>query len=603
MRILKALLAFALLVTVNGAIGTPTARAQSSAARPPFRYGMVVSNSSNDSKVAALGFGWVKLFVSWNSIEGTKGTFSNYPDTAVQQAHDNNLQILMLVFDTPAWANGTGSYNPNSPPPANPSDLGDFMAHLAAHYAGQVDAYEIWNEENVADTWGGQFPNAVTYTNMLKAVYPAVKQADPNALVISGGVANTGDGSSTSIGDLTYLQTMLQNGAGNYLDAIGIHPYPGACAPTATSCPQTPGTYFRRAEQEHDTVVQYGGANIPLWITEAGYFSVPSNLGSQFASCDNSPGIGGFTAYEVSEQTKANDIVAAYQYAYDNWPWLGMFMLMNLDISMDSTSDRALCDPARFWAILDQNGNPTPAYTALQQMVKYTPQVTISQSSSFSSATGTIQISGSLTDPAATSGVSIDDVVVSVGAPYSATSTLAPVTFQPNGTFTANVDVTQLPAYQSQLVYVYVHSPTDGWTSATVGITPTPQVTVAPESVVVWIDPTQSTTATVNVAVGRNDSNSQSYYWSSTVSSSNSSWLSVPMDANTSPNTSNDLVVSVNAASLSDGVYHASITLQGDSSDQSYFQNLPVTIPVTLFVGPLHQIFIPSVPDGFPSGL
>src|SRR5439155_2635889 len=135
---------------------------------------------------------------------------------------------------------------------------------------------------------------------------PQIKSADPNALVISGGLSNTGDGNPpTSIGDLTYIQQMLGMGAAQDLDAIGIHPYPGACVPTATSCDQTPGTYFQRANEEHNAAVGAGFPNIPFWITEAGYFSQPGGIDPNAARCNGSNGLGGFTAYEVDEANKA----------------------------------------------------------------------------------------------------------------------------------------------------------------------------------------------------------------------------------------------------------------------------------------------------------
>src|SRR5579859_3078636 len=68
------------------------APALSNAGRPLFRYGIVVSDTKYYPEVAKMGFGYVKLFMSWNTIESTKGQFGNYPDFAVNQAHANNVQ-------------------------------------------------------------------------------------------------------------------------------------------------------------------------------------------------------------------------------------------------------------------------------------------------------------------------------------------------------------------------------------------------------------------------------------------------------------------------------------------------------------------------------
>src|SRR5207302_9244877 len=142
---------------------------------------------------------------------------------------------------------------------------------------------------------------------------------------------------------------------------------------------------------------------LPLWITEAGYFSVPGVIDPNAANCPagGDTGIGGFSAYEVSETDEANFVVQAYQLAYSDWPWLGMFILMNLDISMDSVSSRAQCDPARFWAVLLSNGQPTTAYSKLQTMIKDAAQLVFTSGSNTESS-GTMTMSGSLIDPSAT---------------------------------------------------------------------------------------------------------------------------------------------------------------------------------------------------------
>lgn len=576
----------------------PVAHAQSSAARPPFRYGIIAGNSNTYSKVSALGFGWIKTYISWNDVEATKGTFDySHYDNTITQARANNLRVIALIWWPPSWAAEPGASTPYYDPPRNPNDLGDFMSHLAAHYHGQIDAYEIWNEENVGDTWGGLNPDPSRYTAMLKAAYPAVKAADPNALVVSGGVANDGAGNGAyAIGDLVYLQDILQDGAGSYVDAIGIHPYPGACAPAVTSCDAPPGTYFRRAEDEHNTVVQYGGANLPLWITEAGYFSQPGAIDPNAAGCNGTNGLGGFTAYEVDETTKANDLVAAYQYAYNNWPWLGGFILMSLDLSSPA-SGYATCDPVRFWAILRSDGTPTQAYTALQQMTKDAPAVTFNFSNALTQASGTITISGNYTDPTSGNGSAIDDVIACVDAPYDLATQFAPATFSGNGTFQVSVDTSHLSAYVTHLVYVYVHTPSGGWTVGSIGIIPQLEVGVTPSPLSFWVSQVSGGQASAVLTLTRNDGNSAGFGWQA---SSDRSWLTVtrPPNQTVVPFT---LDVAVDAASLQPGVYNATITLTGDSP----FTNLPLKVPVTVTVtaGPPHQIFIPSVLNSPPAGL
>src|SRR4051794_1036736 len=107
-KIAIALLLLAALVQPMARADQPLASAQS-AARPPFRYGMVVSDTGNYHFANDIGFGWVKIFVSWADIETSPGVYTFYPiDNAVTQARASNLHVLALVYNTPGWANSSG---------------------------------------------------------------------------------------------------------------------------------------------------------------------------------------------------------------------------------------------------------------------------------------------------------------------------------------------------------------------------------------------------------------------------------------------------------------------------------------------------------------
>ena len=66
------------------------------------------------------------------------------------------------------------------------------------HFAGQVAAYEIWNEPNVSAFWSPT-PSTAAYVNLLKAAYPAIKAADPSAVVLAGAMCPAYD-TATTIG-------------------------------------------------------------------------------------------------------------------------------------------------------------------------------------------------------------------------------------------------------------------------------------------------------------------------------------------------------------------------------------------------------------------
>jgi hypothetical protein len=599
----RLLLLVGLLFTALGS----SARAQGNAGRPPFRYGIVVNDSANYPEVAKLGFGYVKVYISWNAIEATPGVFTNYPDYAVQQAVANNLQIVALINNAPGWATASGANLSESAPPssAHLADFGTFMSTLATHYRGQIYAYEIWSEPNLNATWGGQNPDPNLFASMLQVAGSAVHAADPSAVLISGGVANDGAGNPPqNLGDLTYIQQLYQDlvnlGAESDVDAIGIHPYPGPCAPTATSCGATPGTYFQRAVDEHNALVAAGGSSMAMWITEFGYFSQPGNLDPGAAGCNWGNGLGGYVAYEVDETTKANYLVEAYQNVYATMPWVGMAMLMNLDFAMDPS--RATCDPVRFWSILTSTGGQTHAYNALQSMTKETPQIVFNPSAAYGAASGVVPVTGRVVDP--TSSFTVSEVIASFDVTWSNSSQPLPTTFDSSGNFIVSVDVSHAVMQTTpHPVYVYALTSTDGWVLGIQGLTVNPQMNVTPESLFFSFDPTkpQSLPPSQSLALGRNDNSSSPY--GCTVSTSGQSWLHVNL-VNCPVTVPMTLVVTVSPTGLGNGTYSATITLAWVSGGAKWFTNSPLTVPVTLFVNtpPPPKAWLPVVITEFPSG-
>jgi hypothetical protein len=59
--------------------------------------------------------------------------------------------------------------------------------------------------------------------------------------------------------------------------------------------------------------------------------------------------------------------VRAYQKAADEWPWVGAIFLFNLDFSSVPWYDSH--EIMRWYAILNPDRSPRPAYTQLKMMV------------------------------------------------------------------------------------------------------------------------------------------------------------------------------------------------------------------------------------------
>lgn len=330
-----------------------------------FRYGFQaqyygVNQQQVLGAVTGAGFGWTKQQVRWLDVEGNKGSFNwGALDSLVAAANASNVKLLFSVVTAPAWAAAPGGEYPK-----NPQDFADFMSAMASHFKGKVQAYEAWNEENFAREVGAGNINPGNYVELLKKAYPAIKAADPAAIVVSGAPTPTGvNDPNIAERDLTYLQQMYgyQNGVvKGYFDVLGAHnePYwnpPDQTAATATntSYANDPSFFFRQVEDYHNLMVQVGDGSKQIWETEIGYDA-------------NTAAPANYAGWTVSESQQATYLVQLFQYARANYPWLGAIFVWNLNFQVVVPQ----ADEKWGFGILRFDYSARPAYSALASMPK-----------------------------------------------------------------------------------------------------------------------------------------------------------------------------------------------------------------------------------------
>ncbi|MCX6019767.1 MAG: hypothetical protein NTZ50_14925 [Chloroflexi bacterium] len=300
------------------------------------RNGIDVADYADEklTPLQQLNFGWIQVF--------------NPPDYPIK-----NFKILYRV---PLGAAISG----------RPADIDAWaleIESLAREHAGIISAYSIGNEVNLAREWGGNAPDPLLYTQLLAIAYARIKTADPNALVISAGIAPTGGDSPGAVDDLAYARAMLEAGALNFVDGYGFHPYGFAYAPDHDpSDAQTHGLLFRRAEAHHDLLVKYGGAETPMWATEFGWLLDPAEAG---LSCD----LGSLNWQKVSAEKQARWTVQAIDYAARNWPWMGPMFLWNYDFSRSQQYPDP-CEQMKWFSLLNEDGSERKILTALRAASK-----------------------------------------------------------------------------------------------------------------------------------------------------------------------------------------------------------------------------------------
>ncbi len=343
------------------------------APNPGFGYGVQAHMYYTDlgavaSAVKGMGFNWVKQQTPWKDIEGSKGAYNwGELDKIADVMHNSGLSVLFSVVKAPGWARPPSTDMGVEGPPANPQDYADFMGAMAAHFKGRVQAYEIWNEQNLHYEWGNEQLDAGRYVELLKLAYQAVKAADPNAIVVSGALTPTGAPQPWAIDDYTYLEQMYQAGMKDYCDAVGSHPSGYNVPPDvdwqAFNEPNLRFTgpvtnrhhswsYKATMEGYRNIMVNYGDADKTIWPTEFGWASSSSPAKNYEYAADN------------SLQEQAEYTVKAYQMG-KAWGWVGVMFLWNLNFRVIAPGSEMAQ-----WGIVDQGWSPLPVYSALAAMPK-----------------------------------------------------------------------------------------------------------------------------------------------------------------------------------------------------------------------------------------
>jgi hypothetical protein len=320
-------------------------------------------------------FTWVKQEFPWREIEGSaKGSFGwERPDRIIAQVEEFGLDLVARIDSQPAWAGGGF---PENGPPDNLQDLADFLYAMASRYKGRIRAYQVYNEPNLnvagRSEWGGRPPNPAEYTELLKVAYQAIKQADPNAMVISAGLSPTSRWDDQAMPDEEFLKGMYAAGAKPYFDVLGVHgagykvppetdPSVVAKDPALNNNDPSPEERkriycFRHVEDLRRIMVENGDGDKQIAILEFGWASDPR---------PDSP----YSWHYVTEEQKGDYLVRAYKYAKENWaPWMGLMSLIYV-ADPDWTENNE-----QYWWAITYPDYPEmkwrPAYVALKNMPK-----------------------------------------------------------------------------------------------------------------------------------------------------------------------------------------------------------------------------------------
>ncbi|MEP7286380.1 MAG: endo-1,4-beta-xylanase [Chloroflexota bacterium] len=229
--------------------------------------------------VREMGASTIVDFLPWAYIEGEKGQYDwHHPDRIINMARQEGIDVIVRLGLVPAWARPkppAQETSLNYLTPDHFEDYAQFVGKFVEHYRGVVGKIIVWNEPNINMEWGYRASTPEEYVQMLKLVYAAAHEANPNIVILAGALAPTlePEGSPNGLNDLAYLRRMYAAGAASYFDALAVHTYGFTDQPEAEPAPDR--LNFRRFELLYAIMQENHDAAKPIYITESGWNDDP----------------------------------------------------------------------------------------------------------------------------------------------------------------------------------------------------------------------------------------------------------------------------------------------------------------------------------------
>jgi hypothetical protein len=324
---------------------------------PPPRH--AVHTLFVDETIVALageaGFDTIVQVLPWRDVHSAPDQFTwDAADALVQTVRQRGLNLVLRLDMPPSWAI-------QNEPDGLPFDLAtyaEFVTAVASRYRGQILGYIIWNEPNLAAEWSrsggdledhwarfdGWVADPADYVGVLGVAFRRIRVADPQALVVGGGLAPTNEISPRAVDDRLFLEQLWAVGMADCVDVLAVHAYGFGLAPDVATAVHN-NLNLGRIVQMHE-IMQAAGVDKPIWITELGYTVVDGNQPA------------------VSQSQQADYLLAAQARAADEWPWVELFTVWNL------VYGRSPDDEMGGYSLVNPDLTPRPAFYAWQQLQK-----------------------------------------------------------------------------------------------------------------------------------------------------------------------------------------------------------------------------------------
>jgi Cellulase (glycosyl hydrolase family 5) len=267
---------------------------------PSFRW--ADNRATRIESTATNGSTIIRLLIAWNEVAKQRPDVATDPfdtaynfgdiDEAVRTAQEHDLEVMLTISGTPAWANGGKRHNVM---PTRVSDFQAFAQAIASRYSGRnanipfVRFFSIWNEPNLNLFLTPQFNSKGksiaprNYAKLAAAGFAGIKAGNSLAKVAIGETSARGrdkrvKGLSDTHSPGKFAELVAKANPRLRFDAWAHHPYPFHPNSAPSQVVKWPNVSLGSLPRFNKSLKRwFRGKAFSIWITEYGHQTRPQD--------------------------------------------------------------------------------------------------------------------------------------------------------------------------------------------------------------------------------------------------------------------------------------------------------------------------------------
>ncbi|NTV22224.1 MAG: glycoside hydrolase family 5 protein [Candidatus Yonathbacteria bacterium] len=310
------------------------------------------------SLLKGLGTTWVRWDIQWGKIQPKDSSTYDWAsaDRVVETAKRYGMKSVVILTYAPDWAaHPSCDKKIGKCPPAESSQFATFAAEVTKRYKGSIAVWEIWNEPNYTGFWSPH-PDVVAYGKLLRDTNDAIKEIDPNAFVLAGGLASVADDKFGDISPYTFIVSIYAQKLKNSFDGLSLHPYTYPFLPSYNAT----WNQWEQILDIREEMEKNGDSEKKIWITEYG---APTD-GPGIERIEDGGWLFHYGSDFMSETAQKIMLLQALGYHAAYKEWMGPFFWFTLKDSGNGSSTES------FFGLLRSDDTKKVAYDFYATIIK-----------------------------------------------------------------------------------------------------------------------------------------------------------------------------------------------------------------------------------------